>query len=630
MSLSKEQSGKQNLLVLGALGVVYGDIGTSPLYTLRECLSHSAKNGVLDPLAIFGVLSLIFWAIILVVCLKYITFVMQADNNKEGGIFSLLALAQRTLINSDNEKLKRRLLFLGVMGAALFYGDCIITPAISVLSAVEGLQLVQPSLEKFVVPISLFILTLLFMLQSRGTASVGKLFGPVMLIWFSAIGVLGGIKILENPEILQALNPIYGLKFLFSHGFESFFILGSVVLALTGGEALYADMGHFGRIPIRKAWFWIVFPSLVLNYFGQGALLLSNPKAIENPFFMLAPSWFILPLVILATLATVIASQAVITGAYSMTRQAIQLSFCPRLEVRFTSDEEYGQIYVPWVNWLLFMCVIATIFGFQSSSNLASAYGIAVTGTMVITTILASAVALFLWKWNKALVVGVFGTFLFIDLAFFSANTVKVFEGGWFPLLIGMFSFIFMSTWKAGRVKLAEYLKNDAMPLKSFLGILDNSPMNRVSGTSIFLTGSIHGVPQALLHNLKHNKVLHERVVLMTILTKDIPRVEDHRKIQVKPLGHNFYRLIIRSGFKEIINFTEILERCKEYDLEFNMMETSFFVSREHFVPSQTNSELERFRENLFIIMSKNAVNITDFLQIPTNRVVELGTQVNL
>ena len=610
-------------LTLAALGVVYGDIGTSPLYTLRECFTgHGIAT---TPDNIFGILSLIFWSLIFVVSIKYVVFVLRADNHGEGGIMALMALARHYVTHAARWKV----VLLGLFGASLFYGDAIITPAMSVLSAAEGLEVLSPSMQPYVMPIAITVLVGLFALQRFGTASVGMLFGPVMLAWFSILGVLGILQIVQAPGILAAINPWYAYNFVAHHGVGAYLTLGSVVLALTGAEALYADMGHFGKTPIRRAWYGLVLPALVLNYFGQGALLMLKPETIKNPFFLLAPQWALLPLIILATLATVIASQAVISGAYSLTRQAIQLGYSPRMEISHTSEKEIGQIYLPFVNWALLVAVLVVVVIFQSSDNLASAYGIAVTGTMLITTLLFFVVARVNWRWPLPLALGITIFFGIIDTAFFSANLLKLFSGGWLPLVLGMIIFMLMTTWKQGRKLLFDRLREQALPLDSFIENLEAFPPTRVQGTAVFLTSTLHGVPHALLHNLKHNKVLHERIVLMTIRTEDVPYINEDSRLEVVQLSPSFWRVVARYGFKEDPSVLNVLSLCERDGLAFELMDTSFFLSRETIISTERPG-MARWRERLFVWMSKNALRATDFFQIPTNRVVELGAQVEL
>ena len=610
-------------LVLAALGIVFGDIGTSPLYTLKECfsplygLAPSTGN-------VLGILSLIFWSISLVVSLKYVAYVLRADNRGEGGVMALMALAKRA-----RPRWRYGLMIIGIAGASLFYGDAVITPAISVLSAVEGLAVVAPQFETYVLPLALTVLVALFLLQRFGTARVGALFGPVMVLWFGTLAGLGVWQILQNPEVLKALNPVHAVVFFVEHRTAAFLALGAVVLALTGGEALYAVMGHFGRRPIRWAWFGLVLPALTLNYFGQGALLLANPAAVENPFFNLAPSWGTLPLVVLATAATVIASQAVISGAYSLTRQAVQLGYCPRVDIRHTSEREIGQIYIPVVNWALLAAVVLVILVFGTSSSLAAAYGIAVTGTMVLTTMLAFVVSRYRWHWPLWASLLVTGFFLTLDLSFFSANILKVLDGGWLPLLMGLLIFTLLTTWKRGREILYERLFADELPLDDFIGNLEAYPPTRVEGTAVFMTGSTEGIPHALLHNLKHNKVLHQRVVLMTVKNLDEPYVNDDTRVHIRQLSPSFWQVVARYGFKESPSIPQVLALCAEQELEFEEMDTSFFLSRETLV-STRRPGMARWREKLFAIMSRNATRVTDYFHIPANRVVEMGTMVEI
>ncbi|MCD6061995.1 MAG: kup [Moraxellaceae bacterium] len=613
-------------LTLGALGVVFGDIGTSPLYALKECF-HASHGIPLTHDNVLGVLSLIFWSITLVVSLKYIAFIMRADNNGEGGIMALLAL---TLRSEHRGQQRRRLLIMtGLFGAALFFGDGIITPAISVLSAVEGLKVATPVLEPFVLPITITVLISLFLIQRHGTGSVGKFFGPVMIVWFTTLAVLGLVNISRYPHVLEAINPLWAVRFIAEHQFIAFVTLGAVVLTITGGEALYADMGHFGRRPIRLAWFYMVFPALLLNYCGQGALLLTDPTAVENPFYRLVPDWGLYPLVVLATLATVIASQAVISGVFSIARQAVQLGYLPRLDIHHTSSKEIGQIYIPAINWALLGSIILLVLTFQSSSNLASAYGIAVTLTMICDTILAVVVARKLWNWNPALAVLIAVPFLLIDFAFFGATSLKVLQGGWFPLLVGLLIFTIMSTWKRGRQLLFKKLSNETMPLNLFVNSIGGNTVQTVPGTAVFMTGSHQYVPHAMLHNLKHNKILHERNVLLTLVTRDIPFVDEAERLVVNQVAHNFWLISGYYGFKEQPDVPALLAECAQHGLEFDMMDTSFFLSRERLIATVAPG-MAMWRERLFVAMSRNAASATDFFQIPTNRVVELGTQIEL
>ncbi|QLG89532.1 potassium transporter Kup [Chitinibacter bivalviorum] len=616
-------------VIVGAIGVVYGDIGTSPLYTLKECFTGHVDL-TLNAFNIMGILSLIFWGLMLVVSLKYVAIILRCDNRGEGGILALLALAMRH-VGSDSRR-AHWIIGLGIFGAALFYGDSIITPAISVLSALEGISVVSNTLEPYILPIAIMVMVALFAMQSRGTALVGKLFGPVMVTWFVVLAVLGIVNIMKAPAVLGSVNPIYAIQFFMAHPALSFVLLGAVVLCLTGAEALYADMGHFGRPAIRYAWFILVLPALLLNYYGQGALLITHPEAIKNPFYYLAPSWAQIPLVVLATMATVIASQAVISGAFSVTRQAIQLGFCPRMDIQHTSEREMGQIYVPGINWFLLVSVIALILAFRSSSNLAAAYGFAVTCTMVMTTLLAFVVMG--RQVSGAKKVGLFavlGFLLVIDFAFFSANVLKLHEGGWFPLLIGLIAFTLMMTWKRGRQLLAVKLREGEMPLAGFVESLESSPPQRVEGLSIFMTANADTVPHALLHNLKHNKVLHEQVVFMTIQTDDIPFVPNRERVTIRRMGESFYQIVATFGFKEEPNIPTVLQQVTQLqpELVFDDMNTSFFLSRETIVEAKYPS-MSWWRRRLFSLMSRNATRVTNFFRIPPNRVVEMGMQIEL
>ncbi|MCP9626983.1 potassium transporter Kup [Rhodopseudomonas palustris] len=611
-------------LLISTVGVVFGDIGTSPLYALKETFAGHHPIAV-TPDNIFGVLSLVFWTVMLLVTVKYVIIIMRADNHGEGGSLALLALVTEL---TRGRRVHYPLMMLGVIAAALFYGDSMITPAISVLSAVEGLEVVTPDLKLYVVPVTAVVLTALFAIQSRGTGLVGRLFGPVMTIWFVTLAVLGIVNIARSPGVLEAISPVYAVEFVIRHPLMSFYALGSVVLAVTGGEALYTDMGHFGRFPIRLAWFGLVLPALLLNYFGQGALLIHDPSAIQNPFFRMGPEWMVMPMVALATAAAVIASQAVISGAYSVARQAIQLGLLPRMTIVHTSGEEAGQIYVPFTNWTLYIAVMALVIGFQSSSNLAAAYGIAVTGTMMIDTILVSFVMALLWRWNMALVIAVIGTLLAVDFAFFAANIIKVAQGGWFPLFIGFISFTVLTTWRRGRALVRKQLKKQAVPLDVVLRALGPN-VSRARGTAVFLTAATDGVPPALLHNLKHNQTVHQRVVLTTVMTAETPYVPDSERVLMTDIGDGFHRLIIRYGFMQTPDVPAALALCKQFGHEFNMMSTSFFLSRETFVPS-LNPGMALWRERLFTFMTLNATRATTFFKIPTDRVVELGTQLEI
>ena len=620
--------GKSSLvtLSLAALGVVYGDIGTSPLYTIKEVFAgnHSIPT---TPDNVLGILSLVLWSLIVVVSTKYVAFVLRADNRGEGGIMALIALALRDVPWGSPKS--RLVSMIGILGAAMFYGDGMVTPAISVLSAVEGLEVVTPTFHSYILPITLVVLVALFLFQRKGTASVGALFGPVMIVWFLVLAALGIYSVAQTPGVLVALSPLHGLSFLAHNPGIALIALGAVVLSVTGAEALYADMGHFGRKPIELAWFWFVFPALVLNYFGQGALILRNADAIQNPFYLLAPDGALLPLVLLSTLATVIASQAVISGAFSVTRQAMQLGFVPRLEVLHTSDKEQGQIYIPAVNWGLLLMVIVLVLGFRSSNNLAAAYGIAVTGNMVMTTLLSFLVARSVWHWSWPRIVAIFGLFLLVESAFLAANLIKIPDGGWFPLVIGTVVFLLMTTWKRGRQLLAARLKGESFKLEPFIDSIALSPPTRVPGTAVFMNADPHGVPHAMLHNLMHNKVLHERVVVLTIRFEDRPYVPVAERVEVQPLKEDFFRVIVRYGFKDEPDLPKALLLCAEQEMEVNMMETSFFLGRETLIP-RLGSEMAFWREKLFIAMFRNASSATSFFNIPTNRVVELGTQVVL
>jgi len=613
-------------LTLGAIGVVYGDIGTSPLYTIKEVFGGTHPIPA-DTDHVLGVLSLIFWALIFIVSLKYVVFIMRADNRGEGGIMALMALALRS--QTRGSKKAWWMTVLGLFGASLFYGDGVITPAISVLSAVEGLEIATPVFKPFVVPLALVVLVGLFLFQRHGTASVGALFGPIMVVWFVTLAVLGVSSIVDHPEVLWAVNPVYAVQFIQIERWYSFLALGAVVLAVTGCEALYADMGHFGRRPIRLAWFLLVLPAVYLNYLGQGALILCNPAAVKSPFYLLAPDWLLYPMVGLATLATIIASQAVISGAFSLTRQAMQLGYSPRLDTQHTSESEIGQIYVPSINWMLLGSVVALVLGFQSSSKLASAYGIAVTGTMLIDTLLAFVVARTLWRWDWFRAVLFLIVFLFIDLSFFSATTVKILDGGWFPLVLGMSVFILLSTWKRGRTMLYEQMRTETMPLEDFIRSLFSYPPHRVEGTAIFMVANPAGVPRSLLHNLLHNKVLHERIVLMTVTTQDIPFVPENDRVRIEQLDFGFYRLWVIYGFKDEPDIPRVMELCAPHGIEFDMMQTSFFLGRETIIP-RMRPAMQLWREKLFIWMFRNAGAATAYFKIPPGRVVEIGTQVEL
>ena len=614
------------MLMLGAIGVVFGDIGTSPLYTMREVFSaQHVRRHELD--AVLGLLSVVFWSLIIIVTLKYVTLIMRADNRGEGGILALTALVSGRLTRES--RLRWWLVGLGIFGAAMFFGDAMITPAVSVLGAVEGLEVMTPALKPFIVPLALVILVALFAIQRRGTGSVGALFGPICALWFVALALLGANQLVADPTVLKALWPGWALEFVVAKPLVAFLSLGAVVLAVTGTEALYADMGHFGATPIRRAWLLFVLPALVLNYFGQGALLLANPKAIANPFYLLAPPWALIPLVILATAAAVIASQAVISGAFSITRAAVQMGYCPRIAIRHTSEKTIGQIYVPFINWTLLIAVALLVVGFQGSSALAGAYGIAVTMSMLIDSILIYFVMRRMWRWPSYVALAIAVPLVLIDAAFLASNSLKIPDGGWFPLLIGGVVFTLLTTWKRGRKVLFDRLSEDALPLKEFIQSIELAPPVRVEGTAVFLTSTPDRVPHALLHNLKHNKVLHERVVFLTVVTREIPFVALDERIEIEELGCDFYRMLCHYGFKEEPDVPDLLEQAGRTGFPFEMMETSFFVSRETLIAS-VRPGMARWRERLFSSMSKNAVKASDFFHVPANRVVELGTQVEL
>ena len=627
-SSSQHVVNKQSLaaLSIAAAGIVYGDIGTSPLYALQTVFSseHGISANYVD---VLGVLSLVFWSLLIVVSLKFVVFIMRADNKGEGGIMALIALMQRVI--APDAPIRRTFLLLGLFGAALFFGDGIITPAISVLSAVEGLEVGAPGLKMFVIPISIGILVALFFIQRKGTAAVGILFGPIMLIWFAILAILGGLEIYRYPAVLHALNPGYAFDFLDKHKVQGFLSLGAVVLTVTGAEALYADMGHFGKTPIRLAWFLFVLPALLLNYFGQGAMMILDPSTAANPFYALSPKWALYPMVGLSTVATVIASQAVISGVFSMTHQATQLGFMPRMKVVHTSARQMGQIYVPIMNWTMMLGVIALIFGFRSSSNLGWAYGLAVTGTIAIDTLLVFAVARGLWKWNWAYIIVGATFFLIIDLAFLGANLVKIVEGGWFPLAVGAFMFTLMTTWKRGREILAQRQLSQSILLKPFLEGLASHPPLRVPGTAVFLTTNLDNVPHAMLHNLVHNKVIHETVLFLTVKIKDEPWVDDADRILLEVMGDEFYRVTVNYGFKDGPDLPMALAGVKIRGVELNLMETSFFLSRETLITTAMPG-MAPWREKLFVSMARNGSSATAFFHIPTNRVIELGTQVEL
>jgi KUP system potassium uptake protein len=612
-------------LTLAAVGVVYGDIGTSPLYALKEVFAHGRVP--LTPENIVGVLSMIFWTLMVVVSLKYVVLILRADNHGEGGLIAMLALASVAV--RDRPELRRRLLLLGVFGTAIFFGDGVITPAISVLSAVEGLEVAAPGLHDFVVPVTLVVLTALFFVQRFGTAGIGKFFGPITVLWFAALAVLGAIHISDSLEVLNALNPWHGLRFVVLHPGVSFVALGAVVLCVTGAEALYADMGHFGRRPIRLAWFGLVAPALVVNYFGQGAMLLAEPEKVKNPFFEMAPQWALYPLIALATAATVIASQALITAAFSITKQAIQLGYLPRLRIAHTSVKETGQVYVPFVNWSLYGCIFAAVLFFGSSSNLAAAYGIAVTIDMLITTTMTFFVIRYGWKYPWWLCIAATGFFFLVDFMFFAANIVKVLEGGWFPLVIGGVMFTVMMTWKEGRRLMGDALRDQAIDLKSFLEAVFVSPPTRVEGTAVFLSAEAGVAPNALLHNLKHNKVLHETNLFVTVQHHEVPWIGFDKRCQIEPLGHDCWQVTLNFGFKNDPDVPEALQLLRARGVRLDDMETSFFLSRDIVIPS-IGEGMALWREKLFASMHRNAAAAADFLYLPANRVVELGSKLEI
>jgi len=613
------------ILSVGALGIVYGDIGTSPLYAMREALN--ATGAPISETSVFGILSLVFWTLTLVVAIKYVVIVLRANNRGEGGILAVAALILQD--RSVTPRLARTVIALAIAGAALFYGDCLLTPAISVLSAVEGISVAAPQLHALIVPITIVILIGLFLVQGHGTGRVGALFGPIMAVWFVVLGTLGVVEVASNPLVLGALDPRYGVFFLLDHTAIGLVVLAAVFLAVTGAEALYADMGHFGRQPMRLAWFALVLPGLVLNYFGQGALLLRDPTAIANPFYLLAPDWAHLPMIVLSSVATVIASQAVISGAFSITRQAVQLGYLPRLEFHHTSAREIGQIYSPQVNYILLIAVLGVVLAFGSSSELAAAYGLSVSGTMVITTILVFLVAARRWKWNPFAIAAVIGPLFAIDVLFLGANMLKIPEGGWFPLLVGILLFAVMSTWRLGRAEMQRQIASGTMPLASFLNRLKPEQPVRVAGTAVYMTGNLQDVPRALLHNIKHNKVLHERVILLTAMTEGVPYVPKEERVVVESLGKRFWRVTLRYGFMQIPNVPKALALCAADGLEFDMMSTSFFLGQVS-LTSGRGSALPRWRRRLFGALARNGFGATEFFRLPPNRVVEMGSQLAL
>jgi KUP system potassium uptake protein len=613
-------------LTIAALGIVYGDIGTSPLYAAKETF-HPGHGIPLTTGNILGGVSAIFWALMIVVSLKYVILIMRADNKGEGGIMALLALASSAV--RDRPRWRTPIVLLGVFGASLFYGDAVLTPAISVLSAVEGLEIGTTAFKPVVVPIAVGVLFALFALERYGTFVVGKLFGPIAALWFIAIAVLGLHGIAKSPQVLWALNPFHAFDFVTQHGFPSFIVLGAILLAFTGAEALYADMGHFGRAPIRIAWFGLVFPALTLNYFGQGALLIADPKALENPFYLLAPEWALYPMVALATAATVIASQATISGTYSLTKQAIQLDYLPRMNIAQTSPGEIGQIYISAVNWFLLLVIVAAVIGFGSSSRLASAYGVAVSGTMFATTILTFFVIRFAWGYNLFLCIAATGFFLFIDGAFFASSLLKIAEGGWFPLALGAIVFTVMTTWHRGRELAMARLRRSGAPLAPFISSLAEHPLPRVAGTSLFMAGSADALSRAMLHNLACNKVLHERVVMLTVVIRDIPWVRPSERITLESLGHGFHRLIVYFGFMDRADVSKALELCEPHGLKLDPSETWFLLSRSTVVPTRGGG-MALWRERLFATMARNARTAGDYFNIPANRVIEIDTKIEI
>ncbi len=613
-------------LTLAALGVVYGDIGTSPLYAIKAVFDP--QTGMpLDERNLIGALSLIFWSLMFVVSLKYVTLILRANNRGEGGIMALLALAGRSV--GERPRLRHALIVLGVFGASLFYGDAVLTPAISVLSAIEGLEVATPLFKPYIVPLTLVIVVVLFLAQRHGTAGIGKVFGPIVVVWFATLAGFGIAAIVQHPQVLRALDPLHAFDFVLHHGFKGFASLGAIVLAVTGAEALYADMGHFGARPIRVAWFSLVLPALALNYLGQGALLLATPEAIENPFYRLFPEVLLYPAVALATMATVIASQAVISGAYSMTQQAIRLGFLPRMEIQHTSEREIGQIYVPYVNWVLMVAILAVVLAFESSTRLANAYGVAVTGTMLITTLLTFCVIRYGWGLPLALSVSATAVFLLVDAAFFSANLLKIADGGWFPLAIGVGMFTLMTTWKRGRDVVFEKQATHGIDLDGFVASLASDPPHRVPGTAVFMVADPRNVPRALLHNLLHNQVLHERVIFLTVRTLEEPYVPEHARLSVETIAPDVHRICLDFGFLDETNVPRALLGAARYGLEFDPMRTSYFLGRETIIPTEAPA-MAMWRERMFAAMARNAGSAARYFGLPTNRVIELGTQLEI
>jgi KUP system potassium uptake protein len=621
-------AGKKSLrvMVVGAIGIVFGDLGTSPLYTMSEAFGYEHGMPV-TTFNVLGVLSLVLWTLLIVVALKYVTFIMRADNKGEGGIMAMMALAQRA--TRQYPRTRKLVVLAAVLGAALFFGDGVITPSITVLSAVEGLEVAAPALSHWVVWIAVIVLVAVFLVQKRGTGKVGLVFGPVMCIWFVALGLIGLYNIWQHPLVLRAISPSYGVNFFMHHGAGGFLVLGAVVLCVTGAEALYADMGHFGRKPIRLAWYGFVMPGLMLNYFGQGALLVHNPAAASNPFYLAVPEWGLYPMIALATAAAVIASQAVIAGSFSIMRQAVQLGFLPRMPIVHTSNEEVGQIYLPWVNRLLMVLVVLVVLGFGSSQALAGAYGIAVTGTMAIDTVLFVIVAWRMWKWHPLLVLAVLVFFLTIDLSFFGANTLKIQDGGWFPLVLGLAVFAILTTWRRGRELVLRQLKHSGLALAPFIANLAEHPPTRVEGTAIFLVSDPDAVPHALLHNLKHNKVLHSCNVILNVETLETPYADPDERIELTDLGHDFQKLTLRFGFADDPDVPAALHQCARRGLDIKMMDTTFFLSRETIVAAD-RAGMALWRDKLFAFMARNALPATAFFSIPGNRLIELGAQVEI
>jgi KUP system potassium uptake protein len=619
--------GKQALhaLALAALGIVFGDIGTSPLYSMKESLGEHYQLAH-DLPTIMGILSLLVWSLILVVSVKYVTFIMRADNNGEGGILALMAL---TLRGKEGNPNYRWVLLVGMLGASMFYGDSVITPAVSILSAVEGLNVVSPKLQEYVLPIAIGIIIGLFAMQKHGTSLIGKFFGPICAMWFLSLAGFGFMQIIQHPEIFKALSPHYAVEFFINNQGKAFLVMGSVFLAVTGGEALYADMGHFGRKPIVLAWYGLVLPSLLINYFGQGAYLLGNPDGAANPFFMMLPQWALMPMVLMATAATIIASQAVISGAFSLTSAAIQLGYCPRLKIVHTNASERGQIYVPFVNWVLCGLVLFSVLFFKTSSNLASAYGIAVTTTMLIDDVLLLVVMLTIWKWSKPVAFTVFAALVFLDASFWVANLAKFVDGGWFPALLGLTVFTLLMTWKRGKTLVHQRTDGVNLPLEPFIQSLLAYPPQRVEGTAVFMNSDLSMVPSSLLHNLKHNRVLHERVVFLSLRTEDIPFVAENEKLDIKEIGKDIYVVHGFYGFKEEPSLDDIMARCAKHGLKLEVMDTSFFINRETVIPSNLPG-MALWREKLFALMMRNSVRVTDHFKIPANRVVEMGTQIEI